>query len=111
MSRWLVLFLAACGAPPRQPARPVVVAAHKVAHYENPRFKIGALIDLADADHPLIKLDGDDAAERLDRRGGSYVDRRGRPILRLVDADSVVVFVHGGNVGVALGRDRDRDRD
>ena len=29
------------------------------------------------------------------------------PILRLVDADSVVVFVHGGDVGVALGRDRD----
>jgi hypothetical protein len=85
----------------------VVVPSHTVAHYENPRFKIGAVIDLADADHPVIKLDGDDAAERLHRRGASYVDRDGRPILRLVDADSVVVFVHGGGVGVALGRDRD----
>ena len=80
---------------------------HKVAHYENPRFKIGATINVADADHPVIKLDGDDAAERLVRRGGSYVDGEGRPILRVVDGDSVVVFVHGGNVGVALGRDSD----
>jgi hypothetical protein len=106
MSRWLVLLLAACGAPPR-PAHPAVALSHKVAHYENLRFKIGARIDVADADHPVIKLDGDDTAERLDRRGASFVDQRGRPILRLVDDSSVVVFVHGGDVGVALGRDRD----
>jgi hypothetical protein len=84
----------------------MVVPTHRLAHYENPRFKIGAVIDLADADHPVIRLDGDDAPERLDRRGASYVDRQGRPILRLVDDDSVIVFVHGGDVGVALGRDR-----
>jgi hypothetical protein len=83
------------------------VVAHRVAHYENPRFRIGAVIDLADSEHPVIQLDGDRIAERLDRRGETYVDRRGRPILRLVDDDSVVVFVHGGAVGVALGRDRD----
>lgn len=99
------MLLAACGAPP-QAARPVIVPSHRLAHYENPRFKIGAVIDLADADHPVIRLDGDDAPERLDRRGASYVDRQGRPILRLVDDDSVIVFVHGGDVGVALGRDR-----
>ena len=105
MSRWLVLLLAACGAPP-QPARPIVVPSHRLAHYENPRFKIGAVIDLADADHPVIRLDGDDAPERLDRRGASYVDQRGRTILQLVDDDTAVVYVHGGDVGVALGRDR-----
>ncbi len=107
MSRWLVLFLAACGGPPRQPAQPAVVPSHKLAHYENPRFKIGAVIDLADAEHPVIKLDGDRMAERLDRRGTAYVDHESRTILRVVDDDSVIVFVHGGNVGVALGRDRD----
>ncbi len=106
MSRWLVLLLAACGAPPQPPARPVPVT-HRVAHYENPRFKIGAVIDRADAEHPVIKLDGDQVAERLDRRGTAYVDRESRTILRVVDDDSVIVFVHGGNVGVALGRDRD----
>ena len=105
MWRCLVL-VAACGGPPRPPVRAVPVT-HKVAHYENPRFKIGARIDLADSDHPMIKLDGDDVAERLERRGASYVDREGRPILRVVDGDSVVVFVHGGDVGVALGRDSD----
>jgi len=78
-----------------------------MAHYENPRFRIGAVIDLADTAHPVIQLDGDRVAERLDRRGASYVDHRGRTILKLVDDDSVVVFVHGGDVGVALGRDRD----
>jgi hypothetical protein len=85
----------------------MVVPSHKVAHYENPRFKIGATIDVADNDHAVIRLDGDRAAESLHRRGGSYVDAEGRPILRVVDGDSVVVFVHGGDVGVALGRDSD----
>jgi hypothetical protein len=80
---------------------------HKVAHYENPQFKIGATINIADNDHAVIKLDGDPGPEQLARRGGSYVDAEGRPILRVVDGDSVVVFVHGGNVGVALGRDSD----
>lgn len=107
MWRWLAL-VAACGAPPRHTVGPVPIApAHRVAHYENPQFKIGAVIDLADTEHPVIRLDGDPAAERLDRRGAAYVDQNGRTILRLVDDSSVVVFVHGGDVGVALGRDRD----
>ena len=95
-------FLAACGGSPR-PA-PVAVAVQH-AHYRNAQYKIGAVIDLADRDHPVIQLDGDRAPERLERRGVAYVDDRGRPILRVLDADSVVVFVHGGGVGVALGRD------
>lgn len=100
-------FLAACGASPR-PAHPVVVAAeHRHAHYRNAQYRLGAAIDLADSDHPVIQLDGDRAPERLDRRGVQYVDPSGRPILRVLDADSVVVFVHGGGVGVAMGRDHD----
>lgn len=105
MWRCLVL-LAACGGPPRPPVRAVPVT-HRLAHYENSRFKIGATIEVADDDHAVIKLDGDDAAEHLARRGPAYVDGAGRPILRVVDGDSVVVFVHGGDVGVALGRDSD----
>jgi hypothetical protein len=106
MRTWLVVALAACGGSPRRPEPVVAVPAHTVAHYENSRFKIGALIDVADLEHPVIKLDGDRSAERLERRGASYVDRQGRPILRFVDDESVVVFVHGGDVGVELGRDR-----
>jgi hypothetical protein len=107
MRTWLVLLAAACGAPPRPPAHPVAAPAYKVAHYHNPRFRIGAVIDAADVEHPVIKLDGDRVAERLEWRGDSYVDVQGRPILRFVDGESVVVFVHGGPVGVELGRDRD----
>ena len=109
MRTWLafVALSVACGGSPRRPQEPVATPAHRVAHYENARFKIGAMIDVADVEHPLIKLDGDPAAERLERRGGSYVDGQGRPILRFVDSESVVVFVHGGAVGVELGRDRD----
>jgi len=110
MCRWFAIVVAAgaCGAPPQRAAQPVAVPAeHRVAHYRNPQYKLGAVIDLADAEHPVIKLDGDPAAERLDRRGPHYVDGTGRPILQLLDPDSVVVFVHGGNVGVAMGRDRD----
>jgi hypothetical protein len=109
MRTWFafVALSVACGGSPRRPEPIAAVPAHKVAHYENPRFKIGAMIDVADVDHPLIQLDGDPAAERLERRGASYVDQQGRPILRFVDDESVVVFVHGGAVGVELGRDRD----
>jgi hypothetical protein len=109
MRTWLafVAVSAACGGSPRRPEPVAAVPAHKVAHYENPRFKIGAVIDVADAEHAVIRLDGDPAAERLERRGTSYVDGQGRPILRFVDDESVVVFVHGGEVGVELGRDRD----
>lgn len=109
MRTWLafVAVSAACGGSPRRPEPVAAVPAHTVAHYQNSRFKIGAMIDVADVDHPVIKLDGDPAAERLERRGGSYVDQQGRPILRFVDDESVVVFVHGGDVGVELGRDRD----
>ena len=108
MRTWLafVAVSAACGGSPRRPEPVAAVPAHTVAHYENSRFRIGAMIDVADVDHPLIRLDGDPAAERLERRGGSYVDQHGRPILRFVDDESVVVFVHGGAVGVELGRDR-----
>jgi len=95
-------FLVACGASPRPV--PVSVAVRH-AHYRNAQYKLGAVIDLADSEHPVIQLDGDRAAERLERRGVAYVDDRGRPILRVLDPDSVVVFVHGGNVGVAMGRD------
>jgi hypothetical protein len=102
-----VALCVACGGSPRRPEPAAVVPAHKVAHYENQRFKIGAVIELADAEHPVIKLDGDETAERLERRGDAFVDREGRPILRFVDGESVVVFVHGGDVGVELGRDRD----
>lgn len=84
-----------------------VPAEHAHAHYRNAQYKIGAVIDLADSEHPVIRLDGDRASERLARDGVQYVDSQGRPILRVLDADSVVVFVHGGSVGVALGRDRD----
>jgi hypothetical protein len=105
MWKWLV-FVAACGASPRPPVS-IPAATHTRAHYKNPQFRIGALVDLADADHPVIKLDGDRVAERLDWRGPTYVDGRGRPILRLVDDGSVIVFVHGGDVGIALDRDRD----
>ena len=100
-------ILAACGASPRPVDRVVVPAEHRHAHYRNAQYRLGAVIDLADSDHPVIQLDGDRTPERLDRRGAQYVDPRGRPILRVLDADSVVVFVHGGGVGVAMGRDRD----
>lgn len=107
MARWLVLVTtcAACGGSPHRPVHPVVPA-QRVAHYENARFKIGAVIDVADVEHPVIRLDGDPAAERLAWQDGSYVDAKGRPILRFVDAESAIVFVHGGGVGVELGRDR-----
>lgn len=109
MRTWLafVALSVACGGSPQRPEPVATVPSHKVAHYQNQRFKIGAVIELADADHPVIKLDGDTTAERLDRRGDAFVDRRGRQILRFVDGESVVVFVHGGDVGVELGRDRD----
>ena len=74
-------------------------------HYFNRTYKIGAKLEVADREHPVLLLDGDHVAERLDRQGASYVDREGRPILRLVDDRSIVVFVHGGPVGVELGRD------
>lgn len=104
MWRSLVLVVACGGSPRPAPAVPVE---HPHAHYRNAQYKLGAVIDLADSEHPVIQLDGDRAPERLERRGIGYVDQAGRPILRLLDADSVVVFVHGGGVGVAMGRDRD----
>lgn len=99
-----LVFLAACGAgAPQHPVQPVARA--QPGHYSNRIYKIGARLDVADSDHPVITLDGDHSAERLDRRGTSYVDREGRPILRLVDDRSIVVFVHGGPVGVEMGRE------
>jgi hypothetical protein len=81
------------------------VARTQPGHYSNRIYKIGARLDLADREHPVIRLDGDRDAERLDRRGTCYVDREGRQILRLVDDRSIVVFVHGGPVGIELGRE------
>jgi hypothetical protein len=74
-------------------------------HYQNRIYKIGAVLDVKDQDHPVLMLDGDRTPERLDRRGSLCVDGQGRPIVRLVDDRSIVVFVHGGAVGVELGRD------
>jgi hypothetical protein len=94
---------AACGASPH-PRQTVAVDA-RPGHYHNRIYKLGAVIEVADNDHPVIKLDGDDAAERLERRGAGFVDREGRTILQPVDDRSVVVYVHGGGVGVEMGRD------
>ena len=104
MWRWLAV-LAACGGAPQRPVQPVASAEARPGHYRNSIFMIGAVLDVPDRDHPVLLLDGDRAPERLERRGASYVDREGRPILRLVDDRSIVVFVHGGAVGIELGRD------
>ena len=73
--------------------RTVMRIEHPDAHYRNAQYKIGAVIDLADSEHPVIQLDGDRASRAPRSARHRYVDDRGRPILRVLDADSVVVFV------------------